>query len=219
MTPSSPLKTQQISYGADKISFCWASYTTSFELWSVLKGIYSSQFMARTRPLKMQLQTAKKGSLSISDFVTKTRMSNEPTMPFDLRFRTLILPCHWLQVMPSHSQKWWESFHEFGIPRGSWAIIDLKACKAAHSLLKGIAGSRKSCSLQQCDEKEKHEWKINRVARACTLKVGRHLACILHPSIWSSPSFASIYSAFESVSSKFVGRLIKLRILVVDLKF
>lgn len=24
MTPSSPLKTQQISYGADKISFCWA---------------------------------------------------------------------------------------------------------------------------------------------------------------------------------------------------
>lgn len=125
--------------------------------------------MARTTPLKMQLQTAIKGSLSISDFVTKTRMSNEPIMPFDLRFRTVILPCHWLQVMPSHSQKWWESFHEFGIPRGSWAIIELKACKAAHSLQKGIAGRLEVEKVAACNRlwRKRETWMENKQSGTC----------------------------------------------------
>lgn len=46
---------------------------TSFDLWKQLAEIFTSQSKARYMPLMMQIQTAKKGSLSISDYFNKIK--------------------------------------------------------------------------------------------------------------------------------------------------
>lgn len=47
--------------------------SSSQDLWTVLERLYASQSMARTTLLKMQLQTAKKGSSIITEFFTKMK--------------------------------------------------------------------------------------------------------------------------------------------------
>ena len=46
-------------------------YTTSFEVWNALETLFVSQLKARIQQLKMQLQTTKKNSMPMSDYVTK----------------------------------------------------------------------------------------------------------------------------------------------------
>lgn len=47
--------------------------TTAQEVWLVLEGLFQSQSKARTMQLKLQLQTKKKGDLSVDDFILKMR--------------------------------------------------------------------------------------------------------------------------------------------------
>lgn len=46
---------------------------TSLELWEMLAEIFMSQSKARYMPLKMQIQTTKKGALSVSDYFNKMK--------------------------------------------------------------------------------------------------------------------------------------------------
>lgn len=50
------------------------SYQNSYEIWSALERTFSSQTKARTLQLKMQLQSSKKGALSIIDYYTKIKL-------------------------------------------------------------------------------------------------------------------------------------------------
>ncbi|KAL5803075.1 hypothetical protein ACOSQ4_031380 [Xanthoceras sorbifolium] len=71
---------------ADQILLCWLLGTlspsvlgqvtrciTSLEMWTKLERVYSQQSMARILQLRQQLQSIKKGSDSISDFVLKLK--------------------------------------------------------------------------------------------------------------------------------------------------
>ena len=46
---------------------------SSLELWEMLGQIFMSQSKARFLPLKMQIQSTKKGSLSVSDYFNKMK--------------------------------------------------------------------------------------------------------------------------------------------------
>ncbi|KAL5854653.1 hypothetical protein ACOSQ4_004455 [Xanthoceras sorbifolium] len=71
---------------ADQILLCWllgtlspsvlgqvTRYITSLEMWTKLERVYSQQSIARILQLRQQLQSIKKGSDSISDFVLKLK--------------------------------------------------------------------------------------------------------------------------------------------------
>lgn len=49
------------------------SCTTSYEVWNALERLFSSQSKARILQLRMQLQTQKKGSMTVSDFYSKMK--------------------------------------------------------------------------------------------------------------------------------------------------
>lgn len=48
-----------------------ASFRTSAGVWSCLKKLYASATQTRQLHLRLQLQTIRKGELSMEDFITK----------------------------------------------------------------------------------------------------------------------------------------------------
>lgn len=48
-------------------------YVTAKELWETLTSMFISQTQARLMPLKMQIQTQKKGSMSMTEYFVKMK--------------------------------------------------------------------------------------------------------------------------------------------------
>ncbi|KAL5836938.1 hypothetical protein ACOSQ3_014107 [Xanthoceras sorbifolium] len=49
------------------------TYVTTYEVWSILERFYARQSKARILHLRSQIQSLKKGSMSISDYVMKMK--------------------------------------------------------------------------------------------------------------------------------------------------
>ena len=67
------LQSWMFSSMVDNVLIMVINCETSLELWEMLAGIFMSQSKARYLPLKMQIQSTKKGSLSISDYFNKMK--------------------------------------------------------------------------------------------------------------------------------------------------
>ncbi|KAH9800493.1 retrovirus-related pol polyprotein from transposon RE1 [Citrus sinensis] len=67
------LQSWMLSYMVDNVLIMVVDCDTSLEIWEKLAEMFMSQSKARYMPLKMQIQTIKKGAMSVSDYFNKMK--------------------------------------------------------------------------------------------------------------------------------------------------